>query len=196
MRDSYKRADLIIKVFNAKRQNGGNLTDRDELWKDLWNVALSQASIWETSRTLNALPEYTTIIDANFHGNGGSAKQHYNRSIRDVSWLEENGQCMDNIKVGKSSIPDAGRGAFANRFIPKGGLVAPAPLIHIPESDALKMFQPTDDKLDKNSNPPRVTPNIDGPSTYQLMLVSLSHVLSYLDFQIMYSALLLSLENC
>jgi hypothetical protein len=54
--------------------------------------------------------------------------------------LEENGQCMDNIKDGVSTIPDAGRGAFANRFIPKGGLVAPAPLIHIPDRSIFTMY--------------------------------------------------------
>ena len=49
---------------------------------------------------------------------------------------------MDNIKVGNSTNPDAGRGAFANRFIPQGGLVAPAPLIHIRDYNSFKMFQP------------------------------------------------------
>ena len=75
---------------------------------------------------------------------------------------------MDNIKVGESTNPDAGRGAFANRFIPKDGLVSPAPLIHLPDSDILKMFLPIDDPR----FPDRVKPDIDGPMTYQLLLVS------------------------
>jgi hypothetical protein len=78
-----------------------------------------------------------------------------------ADWLEENGQCMDNIKVGQSKNPNAGRGAFANRFIPKGGLVAPAPLIHIPDSEVLKMYREVTD----NNRKGQVNPGIDGPST-------------------------------
>lgn len=73
---------------------------------------------------------------------------------------------MDNIKDGQSDIPDAGRGAFANRFIPKGGLVAPAPLIHIRDYNAFKMFQP---KFDEG-NPAKLLPDRDGPFTFQLLL--------------------------
>jgi hypothetical protein len=73
---------------------------------------------------------------------------------------------MDNIKDGDSDIPDAGRGAFANRFIPKGGLVAPAPLIHIRDYNSLKMFQP---KFDEQ-NPEKLVPDRDGPFTFQLLL--------------------------
>jgi len=40
----------------------------------------------------------------------------------------------------KSYIPHAGRGAFARRFIRKGAVVSPAPLIHLPNRDVLTMF--------------------------------------------------------
>jgi len=72
---------------------------------------------------------------------------------------------MDNIKVGNSTNPDAGRGAFANRFIPKGGLVAPAPLIHIPDYNALKVFLPKDSETAGN-----IVPDRDGPFSFQLLL--------------------------
>ncbi len=70
---------------------------------------------------------------------GGTAYQDYNSTIRSVALLEQHGQCMDNIKDGVSILPDAGRGARANRFIPKGGLVALAPLIHVPDRYVLKL---------------------------------------------------------
>lgn len=47
---------------------------------------------------------------------------------------------MDNIRPRNSTIKEAGRGAFASRFIPKGGLVAPGPVLHIPNSTALNMY--------------------------------------------------------
>lgn len=47
---------------------------------------------------------------------------------RKVSWLQENGWCIDNIEIKPSTIPNAGRGSFARRPIYKNDTVAPAPL--------------------------------------------------------------------
>uniref|UniRef100_A0A7S4AHG7 SET domain-containing protein n=1 Tax=Pseudo-nitzschia australis TaxID=44445 RepID=A0A7S4AHG7_9STRA len=59
---------------------------------------------------------------------------------RSLEWLETNGLCMDNIKPGPSTIPYAGRGAFANRDIKEGTLVAPVPLVQIPDEAILNMY--------------------------------------------------------
>lgn len=72
---------------------------------------------------------------------------------------------MDNIKEGNSTNPDAGRGAFANRFIPKGGLVAPAPLIHIGNYNSMKVFHPKD-----GEGPGKLIPDRDGPFSFQLLM--------------------------
>jgi hypothetical protein len=167
---SFKIADMVIKGFLGKRlrlKNKEKLGKNKEFWTDFWGLIKGQGPIWKTSRAMNALPDDYTTFSKKIFNKGGSSQQHFDRSIRDISWLEENGQCMDNIKVGQSENPDAGRGAFANRFIPEGGLVAPAPLIHIPKWDYLKMFKPIDDR-DRNL---RVIPDMDGPMTYQLLLV-------------------------
>jgi hypothetical protein len=139
--------------------------DNEEVWSDLWDIVTSHASIWKTSRQLNALPEDASML-SQIMKSGGTSRQDYNRSIREISWLEEHGQCMDNIKVGQSEIPDAGRGAFANRCIPQGGLVAPAPLIHIPDSKVLKMYLPRDGVDGKNN----IVRDLEGPVTFQLMM--------------------------
>ena len=60
---------------------------------------------------------------------------------RSLEWLQENGMCMDNIRSGPSRIPNAGRGAFANRKIIKGGLVAPTPLFLIPDKASMDMYE-------------------------------------------------------
>jgi hypothetical protein len=165
---SFKAADRLIKYFlGTKRKLTQNIGDNEEIWNDLWDVVRGQGPIWETSRVLNALPENQTSFTSDFFLKGGSGKQHTPRSIRDISWLEEHGQCMDNIKVDQSENPDAGRGAFANRFIPEGGLVAPAPLIHIGSYDFLKMFQPIDDKTNEGV----FLTNMNGPMMYQLLMV-------------------------
>jgi hypothetical protein len=56
---------------------------------------------------------------------------------------------ISNIVPGNSTIPHAGRGAFATRFIPKGGLVAPAPLVHFADKSALNMYNETVNKKNK-----------------------------------------------
>jgi hypothetical protein len=132
---------------------------------DLWSVVTRSASIWKKSRTLNALPEDSSMLIPGLGTEVLKRVQDIKRSIRELSWLEKHGQCMDNIKVGQSQNPDVGRGAFANRFIPKGGLVAPAPLIHIPDSSVLTMYDPSG--ADEKGN---VLPDLEWPVTSQLLL--------------------------
>lgn len=94
--------------------------------------------IWR-SRSLLTLPENATHVD--YLMEHGTQYMHYNRSIRSLEWLEQNGLCADNIKPGNSTLQQAGRGALATRRIPKGKLVAPVPLIHIPDRSIYNMYQ-------------------------------------------------------
>ncbi|KAL3903085.1 MAG: hypothetical protein SGARI_005536, partial [Bacillariaceae sp.] len=71
---------------------------------------------------------------------GGSFYLSSPGSIQSLKWLETNGKCMDNIRPGPSTIPYAGRGAFATRGIKSGSLVAPVPLVQIPDENVLDMF--------------------------------------------------------
>jgi len=54
-----------------------------------------------------------------------------NEGIRDLEWLKQNGRCQDHIYPALSTIPQAGRGAFATRNLPKGTIVGYSPLIHM-----------------------------------------------------------------
>jgi hypothetical protein len=167
---NFKAADRLIRNFVGRKQK---LKDKqktgedEEFWNDLWGLVTEQGRIWETSRNLNALPDNQTMFTPEFFANGGSGKQHLDRSMRDISWLEEHGQCMDNIKSGQSENPDAGRGAFANRFIPKASLVAPAPLIHVATYDYVKMFKPRHSTKNVGAD----VPDMNGPMAYQLLVV-------------------------
>ena len=71
---------------------------------------------------------------------GGTARHTVPNAIRPIEWLEENGLCLDNIVEAPSTVPQAGRGAFATRTLQTGQIIAPAPLIHI-HRDHLKMFR-------------------------------------------------------
>ena len=90
------------------------------------------------SRGLAALPH--TYETADRATEVGIKETELESSMRSVEWLHENGKCLDNLRPNASTIPQAGRGAFATRFIPKGNVVAPAPLIHIPFKETLLMY--------------------------------------------------------
>jgi SET domain len=140
---------------------------REMIWEDLHNliIQIRDDAFQKTSRVLNALPSDSERVEAVLN-DGGTAYQDFNRSIMHLQWLESNGQCMDNIRVGDAStINHAGRGAFATRFIPSGGLVAPAPLIHVANNDLMKMY--TDHVWSSHKND--FIPNLDGNHTYQLI---------------------------
>ena len=57
---------------------------------------------------------------------------------RSTEWLRQNGYCLDNLVPGKSSLPHAGRGAFAKRDIEVGSVLAPVPVLPI-LSESLSM---------------------------------------------------------
>lgn len=70
---------------------------------------------------------------------GGSLKYSDPSVHRSQEWLEQYGLCIDNLRVGSSTIPNAGRGAFTTRKIAAGGMVAPVPLTHVPDKTILDM---------------------------------------------------------
>lgn len=73
----------------------------------------------------------------------GGAMQYHDPNP-DLSWLEANGMCLDNIRVDDSEV--SGRGAFATRFLPKTSTIAPVPLIHLPNRTVFDML--SDDETD------------------------------------------------
>lgn len=62
-----------------------------------------------------------------------SIVRHFIRkqAVRSIEWLQDRGYCQDHIKPDISTIPQAGRGAFATRDLPKGTVVGYSPLVHI-----------------------------------------------------------------
>ena len=117
-----------VKVINEENQTG--------LSEELWTTS---AKILEDhmhfERLYNALPktgkEATEWL--RLYPKQTTARATVPDVIRSEEWLNENGMCLDNIKV--KDAGEKGKGAFASRFIPKGSLVAPAPVIHLSRED-------------------------------------------------------------
>jgi hypothetical protein len=174
----YDEADKLINrylkmfVFLRKAAAVGNdstlsqLLNSTEFEKDVYNFMIDTRGIWRESRLLHALPGPDISIPElkNLMDFGGTGMQHYNASIKSREWMEEHGQCIDNIEDGVSTIPHAGRGAFASRFIPKGGMVSPAPLVHLPDRRNLAVYR---EWIDSNHKSQR---NLSAPIHQQLLL--------------------------
>ena len=116
------------------------------------------------SPVLATLPQDVKVME--FVADYGTRYSEYQRSIRSLEWLQEHGTCMDNLRLGKSTITQAGRGAFAHRPIQKGDIVAPMPLIHV-DRNLLYMYEPM-----MNSHPdmPDHQPDHERPVHRQLLL--------------------------
>lgn len=63
-----------------------------------------------------------------------------NEATKSKEWLYEHGTCGDHLYGKKSTIEQAGRGAFASRDLPEGTVVAHLPLVHMTNRSHLDMF--------------------------------------------------------
>lgn len=57
-----------------------------------------------------------------------SSDREYTAPVHTPEWLRKHGMCIDHIDIRQSVDPEMGRGAFARRFLPRGSVIAPAPL--------------------------------------------------------------------
>jgi len=121
--------DSLVQCGDGKEGNNGS--PKNIFHRDWYGLLTKLADVW-SSRALNALPKDPDAVDE--IAIMGTHYTDYNRSRRSIEWLRTHGACMDNIVAGNSTIVQAGRGAFAKRFIPAGGLVGPAPALHMKRS--------------------------------------------------------------
>ena len=138
----YEKVDKTIeKMIEFFQKHEGKLDDssKKKIYEFLRLEVMDAAAGSEKSPQIrNMLPNDPADLQ-NILDSGGSFAAKAPGSARTLELLEKNGMCMDNIKPGPSTIPYAGRGAFANRAIKEGNLVAPVPLIPISDETILDM---------------------------------------------------------
>lgn len=119
--------DLLRKWRNTMN---GDLDDRRA--HDLWETTVAVLSDFKYyERRDNALPKSGREAAEwmKLYPTETTARATVPNLIRSEQWLEENGMCLDNIHV--KDAGEKGKGAFATRLLPKGSLVAPAPVVHL-----------------------------------------------------------------
>ena len=71
---------------------------------------------------------------------GGTFLYRNRDAIKNQKWLEKNGFCVDNMYSGMSTIPAAGRGAFASRDISEGETISIIPTVLFGTGDLMNMY--------------------------------------------------------
>jgi hypothetical protein len=125
----YVYADYILKKLSKIEQS---YTERTGVGDPEWllDILLLLPKMCSSRpRLANALPRDL----GSFHDavQVGTAALALPNRIRPLEWLELHGRCLDNIRPGVSTIPQAGRGAFATRPIRQGDIITTVPLVHL-----------------------------------------------------------------
>ena len=154
--DDYNKVDQLIDSmiqfmdkYKDELNDDSKLKIYNFLVDDVMKAAAGTAKAKLVSELLPDNPgELSLVKEA-----GGSLMFGSTQVKRDLEWLQKEGFCMDNLVVKASTIPHAGRGAFASRNLPKGATVAPVPLLHIPDKSIVDMhdLEEDDEKLYRKS---------------------------------------------
>jgi hypothetical protein len=98
---------------------------------DLLALVDSIATRWR-SRVLETLPKQMEQLPIVLQH--GLQSRDFVRSQRNAKELANIGLCMDYVEAGLSTIPQAGRGAFARQLLVAGQVVMPVPLLQFHRS--------------------------------------------------------------
>ena len=122
--DQFKEADLLLQKFvrDNRQSDEDDTTNRENLYIELLNE-VSEKDERLRAAFPNDIQDVSTAVQM------GTARFSAKDSIRSIEWLENNGACIDNIVSGVSTIPQAGRGAFATRSIISGGVITTSPVV-------------------------------------------------------------------
>lgn len=160
--DDLRHASKLFDTFKKMRNEIPRVSS--EILSDLWATFIQNTS-FRSSRVLGAFnhhdpAELQALEDMSM------TQLRMEQSSRSKDWLQKYGTCADHIRVGRSTIDQAGHGAFASRFLPAGTVVAPLPLVHIPDRQVLEMYH-----FNEPENHAIPLPHPDnGISGYQLLL--------------------------
>lgn len=154
LKGDHRRGQVLLET-SLRLQQRLNITTG--IYKEIWQRFIWESPYYNDSRRLNALP--SSWDDFELAKTRSLLEMRKSKHRVSSEWLREHGTCMDNMKVAPSTLPQAGRGAFATRFLQKGQVVAPVPLIHLPHKDRLQMFNITINEKGKpiSQDPQNVT---------------------------------------
>lgn len=170
-KDDFKKIDETIEkmiAFFAKHEADLDPESKQQIYQFLiQDIMAAAAGTKKGKKIAEMLPEtpddLPRVIEL-----GGSMKLSSPGAVRSIEWLSRHGRCIDNIKPAPSTIPNAGRGAFATRPLAKDTPIAPLPLLQIPDERILEMF-PVEVRTDEEDQEYYSRTLGEGPNDMQLL---------------------------
>lgn len=153
----------------------------------VYDFVLDLEDIWKDSRFLQALPKDLPHVDKALKEGLRSLFQE--STTRSIDWLQTHGACLDNIEGRRSTIQEAGRGAFATRFLARDQVITISPLIHMLDSKILDMHRfdfnmETKSYTKHQPMPPQLVTNYCfGHSDTKLLLCPYGSGVNYINHQ-------------
>lgn len=172
LKHDFRDADKILELWEEE------VDVNTETGADLYDIITSLAAM-KGPRILNALPKQVEDAIRVVKRRTGTAIETVPQAIRSIEWLEENGFCIDNIRPKQSTVCE-GKGAFASRNLPKGTIVAPAPMIHL-HRDHLAMKTTDENGFDVWSGQQLLFNYVFGHPDTSILLFPYSPAVNYIN---------------
>lgn len=134
-----KKANQLFQNFQKLLQANKRRIILDEVADDFWDIFIRNNK-FEGSRILGAF-HHDDHDELEMLKEMTLQSLRRLQSTRSLEWIEEHGTCGDHLTAGPSTLSQAGRGAFASRFLPVETVVAHVPLIHVSDRGRLTMYQ-------------------------------------------------------
>jgi hypothetical protein len=98
---------------------------------------------------------------------GGTFEYRYRDMVRSPKWFEKHAVCVDEFEIKESTVPHAGRGAFAKSSFDKDEIITAVPMIPILSE---QLFQIYDTIETKDESKTTYMYDTSKPTGFQLML--------------------------
>lgn len=138
----YQHADEILDAI-VKFMDKYDKDMSPDLKEDVLDFMLQKilgTAVGKRAKTIRSLIPANPKKLKTVQESGGTFMYRNDDLVKSQKWLNKHAICMDNLKSGKSTIPEAGRGAFATRKIAKGKIIAPSPMMHMASRDLFDTY--------------------------------------------------------
>jgi hypothetical protein len=139
----YMEADKILdKIldFMNKYQERLNMTQLEQVLDFMLEKILGAAGGKHAKVIRSLLPAHPKKLQK-VKDMGGTFAYRNADMVKNQRWLNKYGMCLDTLRVGASTIPDAGRGAFSTRQVKRGEVITLSPMLHIPNKEMMNMYK-------------------------------------------------------
>ena len=137
--DADKVLDKIL-AFMKKHESAMSREKKEQVLDFLLEKVLVAAGGKQAKVVRSLIPAHPGKLQA-VKDMGGTFNYRNPDLVKTQYWLERHAVCVDTLKAGTSTIPEAGRGAFTKRSFAPNEVIAPVPLLQIASDRVLDMFE-------------------------------------------------------